>query len=89
MISNIVPQNITEEARKKKTCSGVQKTERPLAANITIKKNDTAPQYAPRKYYELKDDLFEEHLWELFSHRPFKNGYACLHFLRVYRKVFP
>ena len=34
----------TEEARKGKTRSGVQKTKRPLAVNITINKNDTPPQ---------------------------------------------
>ena len=38
MLSNIVAQKITEEARKEKTCSGGQKTERPLAVNITINK---------------------------------------------------
>ena len=56
---------ITEEARKEKTCSGMQKTEEPLALNITINRNDTPPQTLPRKYQELKDDLFKQHLWEL------------------------
>ena len=41
VLSNTVTQKITEEARKQKTCSGMQKTERPLAVNITINKNDT------------------------------------------------
>ena len=43
-------QKITEEARKEKTCSGVQKTERPLAVYIMINKNDTPPQTLPRKH---------------------------------------
>ena len=113
MISNIVAQNITEEARKKRPAVECKKLRDHWPWIQQLKKNDTPPQPAPRKYYELKNDLFKEHLWELlpvfqrfkqfdlkircfilkfqklFSHRPFKNGYTCLHFLRVYRKVFP
>ena len=37
MLSNTVAQKITEEAKKEKACSEVQKTETPLAVNITIK----------------------------------------------------
>ena len=62
MLSNTASQ-IIEEARKEETCSGVQKTERPLAVYITINKNDTPPQTLPRRYLELKDDLFKEYLW--------------------------
>ena len=50
MLSNTVAQKITEEARKEKTCNGVQKTERPLAVNIAINKNDTPPRTLPEKY---------------------------------------
>ena len=50
MLSNTGTQKITEGARKEKTCSGVQKTERPLAVNIIINKNDTPPQTLPIKY---------------------------------------
>ena len=46
---NTATQKITEEARKEKTCSGVQKTERPQAVNIAINKNDTPPQTLARK----------------------------------------
>ena len=62
MFSNTASQ-ITEEARKEKTCSGVQKTERPLAVYVTINKNDTPPQTLPRRHLELKDDLSKEYLW--------------------------
>ena len=50
VLSNTAAKKITEEARKDKACSGVQKTERPLAVNITINKNDTSPQTLSRKY---------------------------------------
>ena len=90
MLSNIVAQNITEEARKEKTCSGVQKNERPLAVNITIKKKDTPPQSVPRKYQELKDDLFKEHLWELLPvfqrFKQFDVKIRC--FILKFRKLF-
>ena len=49
MLSNTAAQKITEEAREEKTCSGVQKTEGPLAVSITINKIDTPPQTLPRK----------------------------------------
>ena len=62
---NTASQKITEEARKEKTCSGVQKTEGPQTVNTAINKNDTPPQTLTRKYQEFKDDLFKEHLWEL------------------------
>ena len=62
---NTASQKITEEARKEKTCSGVQKTEGPQTVNTAINKNDTLPQTLTRKYQEFKDDLFKEHLWEL------------------------
>ena len=50
MLSNTVAQKITKEAKKEKACSEVQKTETPLAVNITINKNDTLPHTLPRKY---------------------------------------
>ena len=62
MLSNTAAQPI-EEAKKEKTCNGVQKTERPLVVDITINKNDTPPQTLPRRHLELKDDLFKEYLW--------------------------
>ena len=43
-------QQITEEARKEKTYSGVQKTEIPLAVNIRISKNDTPLETVPKKH---------------------------------------
>ena len=48
MLSKTAAQKITEEARKQKTCSGVQKPERLLAVNIMINKKDTPPQ-TPQK----------------------------------------
>ena len=62
VLSNAAAQ-ITEEARKEKTCCGVQKTERPLAVYTTINKNDTPTQALPRRHLELKDDLFKEYIW--------------------------
>ena len=50
VLLNTAAQKITEVARKERTCSGVQKTDRPLAVYITINKNDTPPQTLPRRH---------------------------------------
>ena len=63
MLSNPDAKKITEEEKKEKNLNWVAKTERPLTVCLTRIKNDTPPQTVSRKHQELKDHLFNEHLW--------------------------